>query len=114
MITSSVAAIYKTKNFPKQTHMTPDDWTDATADFTTAYERSKTLAERAAWDFQKAECPDLEIVTVNPGFVIGPSLVSCQFSSGDVIKKFMMKELPAIPYVQIPIVDVRDVAFAHL
>ena len=99
MITSSVVAIYKTKNFPEQTHLTPEDWTDPTADYTNAYERSKTLAEKAAWDFKKQECPEIDIVTIHPGLVVGPSLVSCQFSSGDLIKKFMMKELPAIPYV---------------
>jgi dihydroflavonol-4-reductase len=56
----------------------------------------------------------VEIVTINPGLVLGPNLNKAQFSSGDIIKKLMMKELPGLPKMQFPIVDVRDVAEAHL
>lgn len=51
---------------------------------------------------------------MNPGFVIGPSLVSAQFASGDVIKRFMMNDFPGIPKISMDVVDVRDLAQAHL
>lgn len=113
VITSSVAAIYVSSN-KNQKEFTVNDWTDLNN--ATPYEKSKTMAEKAAWDFQ-ASLPEeerFEIVTVNPGLVLGPNLNKAQFSSGDIIKKLMMKELPGVPLMQMPIVDVRDVAEAHL
>jgi nucleoside-diphosphate-sugar epimerase len=113
VITSSVAAIYVSKD-KKQKEFTVADWTDCK--IATPYEKSKTLAEKAAWDFQASLPEDerFEIVTVNPGLVLGPNLNKASFSSGDIIKKLMMKELPGLPQMQMPIVDVRDVAQAHL
>ena len=113
VITSSVAAIYVSADKNKR-DFSVEDWTDLK--LATPYEKSKTMAEKAAWDFQ-ATLPDdekMEIVTVNPGLVLGPNLNKAQFSSGDIIKKLMMKELPGLPKMQMPIVDVRDVAEAHL
>jgi len=54
------------------------------------------------------------LVTINPGLIIGPNLNSAQFSSGDVINKFMLGEFPGIPDMSMALVDVRDVAQAHL
>jgi len=53
-------------------------------------------------------------VTVNPGLVLGPTLVGNNFSSGDIIKKFLLREMPGLPKVAFPVVDVREVAEAHL
>lgn len=82
----------------------------------TAYEKSKTLAEKAAWDFvaKLPEADRFEVVCINPGLVLGPNLVECSFSSGDIIKKIMTGGMPGIPKIQFPCVDVRDVAKAHL
>ena len=57
------------------------------------------MAEKAAWEFQASLPEDnrMEIVTINPGFVVGPNLNSAQFSSGDIIKKIMQKEMPLLP-----------------
>lgn len=65
------------------------------------YSKSKTLAEKAAWDFVAAlpEGEKFELATINPALVIGPNLNKCQFSSGDIVKKFMLKELPGAPLV---------------
>ena len=70
------------------------------------------MAEKAAWDFLKGLPDDekFELVTINPGFIIGPNLNKAQFSSGDIFKKFMLGELPGTPDVYLPMVDVRDVA----
>jgi len=115
VITSSVAAIMVNKD-PKVTHFTPESWSDTTIPQCTPYNKSKTLAEKCAWDFQKAHANDdhkMEIVTINPGFVLGPNLNKCQFASGDVVKQIMSGDLP-FPHMSMGCVDVRDVAQAHL
>jgi dihydroflavonol-4-reductase len=111
VITSSIAAIMVND---KEGVYTVDDW--SILEKCQPYEKSKTVAERAAWDFQKKfkEEHDLEIVTINPGLVMGPNLNKAQFSSGDIVKRVMMNDLPGMPKVQMPSVDVRDVAKAHL
>jgi len=113
VITSSVAAIYKSKD-KKKKEFTIEDWTDCS--IAQPYEKSKTMAEKAAWDFQ-ASLPEeerFEIVTINPGFVVGPNLNKAQFSSGDIVKSMMMGEMPGAPKISMCMVDVRDVAEAHL
>jgi nucleoside-diphosphate-sugar epimerase len=80
------------------------------------YEKSKTLAERAAWDFV-ASLPRggrPELVTVNPGFVLGPILDDDWGTSGELVRKLMRREVPACVHVGWAMVDVRDVAAMHL
>lgn len=81
-----------------------------------AYEKSKTIAERAAWDLV-ASMPEgarPELVTVNPGLVLGPILDDDYGTSGEVVRKLMLRELPGCPDIGWAVVDVRDVAAAHL
>ena len=108
VITSSVVAIFATDK--SKTHFTVEDWTDPT--IARPYEKSKTLAEKAAWDFLAAlpEEERFECVTINPGLVIGPNLNECNFTSGDIIRDFMTGKIPGCPKVKMPMVDVRDVA----
>ena len=99
VITSSVAAIYKTTDWLKKDTLTTDDWTDVK--LATPYEKSKTLAEKAAWDFL-ANLPEnerFEMATINPGFVIGPNLNEAKFSSGDIIKDILIGKNPGIPRI---------------
>src|SRR5262249_11671378 len=81
-----------------------------------AYQKSKTLAERAAWDFVNALPAEraLELVTVNPGVVLGPVLDDDFSTSGDIVKKLLCREMPGCPNVGWAMVDVRDVAKMHL
>ena len=82
----------------------------------TPYDRSKTLAEKAAWKFVE-ELPEdekFELCCVNPGLILGTPLVKCKFSSADFIKMLVMRETPGTPAITIPLVDVIDVAQAHL
>jgi len=81
-----------------------------------AYEKSKTLAEKAAWSYLKnlTEEEKYEMCTINPGFVIGPNLVKEEFASGEFLKKMLMFEFPGAPLIKMPTVDVREVALAHL
>ena len=119
VITSSIASIMNSRaeNKPKDLRFTEQDWseTENNPDIE-AYSKSKTLAERAAWDFQAAlpESERFEIATINPSLILGPAFVGAGFSSGDVILKFMNGGIPAIPRAQIMCVDVRDCAEAHV
>lgn len=113
VMTSSVAAVIY--GHPRDGSKTFDesDWSKIEVKGVGAYEKSKTIAERAAWDFV-AEHPGLELVTINPGLVLGPVLSADFSTSGEVVRKLMKRELPGIPDIGYAVVDVRDVADAHL
>lgn len=114
VVTSSVASIFDQNNMKEQ--FNEEDWPDTNTKGFPAYNKSKTLAERSAWEFIK-ELPEdekFELVTINPGLILGPATVAEGFSSGVAISKFMLNQMPGIPKVSMAMVDVRDVALAHL
>ena len=80
------------------------------------YPKSKTLAEKAAWDFQKSLPEDkrFEIVTVCPCFVMGPTLIPGGFYSADYMMKYFDGRKKEIGKSSMGIVDVRDVSKLHL
>ena len=88
-------------------------WTDTTARIS-GYTRSKTLAERAAWDFLAREGGGLELVTVNPVAVLGPVPVRETSASIEVVRRLLDGRVPACPRIWFGVVDVRDVADLHL
>ena len=96
------------------TPKTEADWSDATnrAD-TSAYERSKTIAEHAVRDWFAAEGGALELVTVHPGAVLGPVLGRDFSGSIEIVKKLMEGAVPGVPRFGFPLVDVRDIADLH-
>jgi len=75
------------------------------------YPKSKMHAERVAWDFI-ANHP-LELVTINPGLVLGPLQRRQQATSMEVIRLLLARKLPAVPRLSFAPVDVRDIAAAH-
>ncbi|MBI1315699.1 NAD-dependent epimerase/dehydratase family protein [bacterium] len=91
----------------------PDDWTDpeVKAD-TNAYYRSKTLAERAAWEW--AEDSGLELTTICPGALLGPPLLPSLSASLNLVLKLMKNAGPALPNIGYDAVDVRSVAELHV
>jgi dihydroflavonol-4-reductase len=91
---------------------TEEDWTDTTADIP-PYQKSKTLAERAAWDFVANEGKGLELATVHPVAVLGPVLAK-DFSHSLTIVLRMLNGLSRVPKVNSGFVDVRDVADLHV
>jgi len=113
VITSSIAAIQSLGKCNKP-EFTEDDWADLKS--IPPYNQSKTLAERAAWDFWNTldKTSRFKLTAINPGFILGPSLISGDFTSGEVIRQFLTDEIFAIPKVNWGIVDVRDVALAHV
>jgi nucleoside-diphosphate-sugar epimerase len=112
VLTSSFAAIgYGHK--PQQTPFDERSWTDVNGDAVSAYAKSKTLAERAAWDFVARE-GGLELCVVNPVGVFGPVLGPDYSTSIVIIRRMMDGSLPGYPQIQFGVVDVRDVADLHI
>ncbi|WLA79504.1 SDR family oxidoreductase [Bradyrhizobium elkanii] len=88
------------------------DWSNLSGNVA-PYQRSKTLAEQAAWDFVAREGGGLELSAVNPTTVLGPAIGSDYSHSIRLIKN-MMDGQPGCPKVNTCVVDVRDVADLHL
>jgi dihydroflavonol-4-reductase len=88
------------------------DWCDTHLPSTTPYAKSKTLAERTAWEIAKAR--GLKLTTINPGLVLGPPLDEHYGSSLGLVERFLKGKDPMLPPLGFPIVDVRDVAEMHL
>jgi nucleoside-diphosphate-sugar epimerase len=91
---------------------TEDDWSPLHGPGMDAYGRSKVLAERAAWEF--AASSDTELVTVLPVAVLGPVMGDAVTGTNHLLRTLLDGGMPGIPDVAIPIVDVRDVAAAHV
>jgi nucleoside-diphosphate-sugar epimerase len=90
------------------------DWTNPNADDVTPYVKSKTLAERAAWDFVAREGRGLELSVVNPVAVFGPVLGPDYATSILLVQRMMDGALPGLPRMCFGAVDVRDVVDLHL
>lgn len=113
VMTSSFAAIGYGKA-PLDRPFNEEDWTDPTARGLTAYTKSKTLAERAAWEFMAREGGSLELATVNPVVVFGPVLGPDYSTSIQVVQRLLDGSMPGCPRLIFGVVDVRDVADLHL
>ncbi|MGW3744281.1 NAD-dependent epimerase/dehydratase family protein [Streptomyces sp. NPDC005146] len=98
---------------PRSTPFTEEDWTNVHADIA-PYQRSKTLAERAAWRFIQDEGDGLELAAVHPVAVIGPVLGPDDPPSLRIIRSMLDGAVPACPPFGSSWVDVRDVADLHL
>jgi dihydroflavonol-4-reductase len=114
MTSSTSAVLYGHKRDGSKTY-DESDWS-ALTDEVSPYDRSKTIAERAAWDHVKnlPEGQRLELVTINPGVVLGPVLCNEYSISGEVVRKLLARELPGVPDLGWAPVDVRDVADVHV
>ena len=89
---------------------TEADWTNVDGPAVQPYMKSKTLAERAAWDFVEREGNGLELVVVNPVGIFGPVLNEDLSTSIEIIKRMLEGGLPGAPRLYFGVVDVRDVA----
>jgi nucleoside-diphosphate-sugar epimerase len=112
VMTSSFAAIgYGVA--PRDVPFTEEDWSNPDGNDISAYAKSKTLAERAAWDFVAGEGSGLELAVVNPVGVFGPVLGPDFSTSIQLVKRLLEGSIPGLPRVAYGIVDVRDVADLH-
>jgi len=113
VLTSSFAAI----GYGHPEQKAPFDessWSNLDGDDVTAYVKSKTLAERAAWDFIANEGGALELSVVNPVGVFGPVLGPDYSTSILLVQRMMDGAMPGCPQMVFGAVDVRDVADLHL
>ena len=110
--TSSVAAIFDT--LEEKTDYDETDWSDPENPSISHYAKSKTLAEKAAWDFVDNEDNPFELAVINPALVIGPSLSVDLGESNKAIAMVTTGKMPVAVPLQFGYVDVRDVAAAHL
>lgn len=92
---------------------TEEDWSDPDNPVMTPYGRSKTIAERAAWDFVREKGDTSRLSVVNPSAILGPTLSDDTSYSLQVIER-LLGGLPGIPRIGFSFVDVRDVADLHL
>lgn len=119
VLTSSCAAIYGDNADmadSKTGVFTEDDWNESSTPGHQAYSFSKTMAEKTAWEITKAQ-NRWDLVTINPSLVLGPALSDAVVSSESftLVKQFGDGTLRmGVPSLPIGMVDVRDVAEAHV
>jgi nucleoside-diphosphate-sugar epimerase len=113
VLTSSFAAIGYGHGHPDKVY-DETSWTDVDGRGVSAYAKSKTIAERAAWSFAEAEPGAPELAVVNPVAVLGPLLGRDPSTSIELVKRLIDGSMPGTPKVAYGIVDVRDVADLHV
>jgi len=113
ILTSSFAAIHETLN-DRQESFNEEDWSNPNKPGISFYAKSKTMAELAAWEFMEMENPDFSLAVINPVLVMGPSLTKDIGTSNSLVKNMINGSVPGTPKIHIGIVDVRDVASAHI
>lgn len=115
LMTSSTAAILSHSDAGSDNKVyTEEDWSDPTK--LDPYGKCKTLAEKAAWAYVK-ELPEeekLALTVINPSYVMGPVLPGTRCFSSEVVKVLLERDIPVVPKLNFSIVDVRDVAAAHV
>ena len=119
---SGVQRVVMTSNFgavgfsqtDRNRETTENDWTDTDLKGLSVYEKSKTLAEKAAWNFMKNEGGNLEFATINPVAILGPSLSEHVSGSFHLLENLLNGSMKAVPNIPLNVVDVRDVADLHI
>lgn len=113
VLTSSTgAAVY---GVSRHKQFTEKDWTDeGNYKDTTPYFRSKTIAEKAAWNYVQQTAGAPALVSILPGAILGPVLEQDFGTSANIVKKLMDGSIPALPSIKLAMVDVRSVAALHI
>lgn len=114
VLTSSSVAIFYGSGLPIGHIYSETDFTDETRTDLTPYIKSKTIAEKAAWQFVKTTPGAPELAVINPAFVQGPALDGDLSTSHELYRLMARGVYPAAPRIRFPVVDVRDVAEAHV
>ncbi|MCQ4142239.1 aldehyde reductase [Chryseobacterium sp. EO14] len=113
VLTSSFAAVGYSKDI-KDHIFTEEDWTDVNAELP-AYIKSKTVAEKAAWEFIKKEGNGLELSVINPVGIFGPAIGGITSASLDIaVSGILNGTMNQTPVFTMGVVDVRDVADIHI
>lgn len=114
VITSSASAMEYPSKVSLPTLITEASWTDLTRRDITAYIRSKTIAERAAWDFVAQHSDKMSLTAIAPTTMLGPILGKHVTFSVQSVQQLLDGSAPAIPRLGFGFVDVRDVAALHV
>lgn len=101
-------------NLDKNSVTTEADWTNPDQPGLSLYEKSKLIAERAAWDFINSQNTDMQFTTINPVAILGPSMNNHTSGSFGIIKTIMDGSSKFIPKINLNVIDVRDVASIHV
>jgi len=114
VVTSSTAAVRNVGGPPSQRPLTEEDWADPGNRKMGPYGRSKTIAERSAWDYADRVDATDRLTVVNPSAIIGPLLGRRRSFSLQTVERVLDGDLPALPRLGFALVDVRDVADLHI
>ncbi|MBR9826247.1 MAG: aldehyde reductase [Alphaproteobacteria bacterium] len=115
VLTSSVAAVDNGWGKSGPDIYDETSWTTMTGpEPVPAYSQSKTIAEQAAWDYVKGEGEGLELAVINPAAVLGPAMSEDVSTSLSLVSTALGGTLPAFPPLAFGVVDVRDIAKAHV
>ncbi len=114
VLTSSMAAIAYGHDKGRTTPFTEKDWTNLDGRGVNAYIESKTLAEQRAWEIMRAAGREADLTTINPSAILGPLLDTDPGTSALMVKRLLDGSVPALPRIPFVIVDVRDIADAHV
>tara|TARA_B100000780_G_scaffold21048_1_gene13558 strand:- start:6 stop:1019 length:1014 start_codon:yes stop_codon:yes gene_type:complete len=115
VLTSSMVSMLE--NADRSIDIDYNSWTNVKAKNISAYAKSKTLAERSAWDFIKKQNKEnpLQLSVVNPGPVFGPTLSgNLEGASMGMFRNMILGKMPMVPKSSINMSDVRDVAKIHV
>lgn len=113
VMTSNFGAVGYSHKDPA-TQITESDWTDPNEKGLSSYNKSKVMAEKAAWDFINKEGGNLELSVINPTAIFGPSLGPDLSSGFELLKNLLDGSMKAVPNLYMNIIDVRDVADLHI
>ena len=111
VLTSSMSAV--SSGHDKKTTFSEKDWSNLDGPNLNPYSKSKTLAERAAWEFMASHETTFTLSAINPSFVLGPVPSKDVSTSTEIISQIMTAGVPAF-HMLCPIVDIRDVVEAHI
>ena len=114
VLTSSMAAIAYGHPANRTAPFTEEDWTDINGPGVNAYVESKTLAEQKAWELMEKAGRRSDLAVINPSLIAGPLLDEDPGTSGAILMRFLDGSMPGAPRFFFSLVDVRDVAEAHV
>jgi dihydroflavonol-4-reductase len=114
VLTSSMAAIAYGHDKSRTAPFTAADWTNLEGRGVNAYVESKVRAERRAWEIMEQAGRRDDLAVINPSAILGPLLDEDPGTSAFMISRLMDGSVPAMPRIPFVIIDVRDVAAAHV
>ncbi len=114
VMTSSMAAIAYGHGDKRAEVSDETMWSNPDGPDNTPYTKSKTIAERAAWDYVNGEGEGLELVAINPTGILGPALSADVSTSLEIPIRLLNGKTPGLPRIGFSFVDVRDVAECHV